>query len=81
MRSSCQLTSRADKSSERVAPPLRGYSGYVTPDRPEWLDAHRLELYNRLYVTVDGSAADDQHALEQMAERIENRVERSGLCV
>jgi putative ABC transport system permease protein len=67
-----------DQSNGGVPPPLRGYSGYVTPETLEWLGAHRPDLYNRLYVTVDGGAADDQRRLEEITEAIEDKVERSG---
>ena len=67
-----------DQSTGGIPPWLRGYSSYVTLETLEWLGAYRPELYNRLYVTVDGNVADDQSHLEEMAERIEDKVERSG---
>jgi putative ABC transport system permease protein len=67
-----------DQASGGTPPPLRGYSSYVTPGTLEWLGANQPELYNRLYVTVDGGAADDQQLLDEMAAAIEDKIERSG---
>jgi len=67
-----------DQSNGGVPPPLRGYSSYVTPETLEWLGATRPGFYNRLYVTVEAGAADDQAALDEIAAAVEDKVERSG---
>ena len=52
--------------------------GYVTLDSAEWLGGN--DQFNRLYVQVEGDG-DDISAIEEVAARVEDRLERTGRTI
>jgi putative ABC transport system permease protein len=64
----------ADQSAEQD-PANQLWVGYVEHDSLEWLGEH--SQYDRLVVTVDGDASDEDH-IESVALAIEDKLERSG---
>ena len=57
-----------------TAPPL----GYMTLESAEWIGGQNN--FNRLYVQVEGDG-DDEAVIEDVAERVEDRLERTGRTI
>ena len=57
-----------------TAPPR----GYMTLDSAEWVGGQ--DNYNRLYVQVEGDG-DDDAAIQEVAEMVEDRLERTGRTI
>ncbi len=54
--------------------------GYINRDTLEWLEQPTPNLYNILYVTVDGDGTD-QAQLEATAQRVRDAVEENGVQI
>ncbi|MEW5871526.1 MAG: ABC transporter permease [Chloroflexota bacterium] len=54
--------------------------GYIDQDTLEWLEQPRPELFNALYVTVEGDSRDATY-VKAVSERVRNEMEDSGLTI